>query len=84
MIMRMLNTESPGNRKSKKNHLKKVGLSQRDRGEGVEYSQWIIMSAYNSSMVRNDFCVGDPDAFAGEMIKLINDQQYRYKLLAIF
>lgn len=29
-------------------------------------------------VTRAALCIGDPDAFASEMIKLINDKKYRY------
>ena len=30
---------------------------------------------------RSAVCFGDPDAFASEMIKMINDKEYRYNKL---
>ena len=33
----------------------------------------------SAPLSRSALCVGDPDAFASEMIKMINDKEFRYK-----
>lgn len=35
------------------------------------------MSALNCSAIRSEISIGDPDAFAQEMAKLINTKEYR-------
>ena len=38
---------------------------------------FVKMTTHSSLELRNELCIGDPDIFAGDMVKLINAREYR-------